>query len=98
VVRKAAAGFGGAIRLRAQTPRTRKNSSTALQPFHTTSLGGSGSPSPCHAVCPTQALEEQRYSHLAYLKRTEPSKYTSVLEQCFTINELRFLADNKWRK
>lgn len=44
------------------------------------------------------ALEEQRYSLLAYLKRTEPSKYKSVLEQCFTLKELRILANDKWRK
>ena len=44
------------------------------------------------------ALEEQRYSLLAYLKRTETSKYQSVLEQCFTAKELRILANDKWRK
>ncbi len=44
------------------------------------------------------ALEEQRYSLLAYLKRTESSKYPSVLEQCFTAKELRILANDKWRK
>ena len=43
-------------------------------------------------------LEEQRHSLLAYLKRTEPSKYKSVLEQCFTLKELRILANDKWRK
>ena len=37
-------------------------------------------------------------SLLAYLKRTEPSKYKSVLEQCFTLKELRILANDKWRK
>ncbi len=44
------------------------------------------------------ALEEQRYSLLAYLKRTESSKYQSVLQQCFTPKELRILANDKWRK
>ena len=44
------------------------------------------------------ALEEQRYSLLAYLKRTESSKYQSVLEQCFTQKEMRILANDKWRK
>jgi small subunit ribosomal protein S15 len=44
------------------------------------------------------ALEEQRYSLLAYLKRTESGKYKSVLEQCFTMKELRILANDKWRK
>jgi small subunit ribosomal protein S15 len=44
------------------------------------------------------ALEEQRYSLLAYLKRTESGKYKSVLEQCFTLKELRILANDKWRK
>ena len=44
------------------------------------------------------ALEEQRFSLLAYLKRTEPAKYQIVLEQCFTPKELRILANDKWRK
>jgi small subunit ribosomal protein S15 len=44
------------------------------------------------------ALEEQRYSLLAYLKRTQATKYQSVLEQCFTPKELRILANDKWRK
>jgi small subunit ribosomal protein S15 len=44
------------------------------------------------------ALEEQRFSLLAYLKRTESSKYESVLQQCFTPKELRILANDKWRK
>ena len=44
------------------------------------------------------ALEEQRYSLLAYLKRTETSKYHDVLQQCFTPKELRILANDKWRK
>ena len=44
------------------------------------------------------ALVEQRYSLLAYLKRTESSKYQSMLEQCFTPKELRILANDKWRK
>ena len=44
------------------------------------------------------ALEEQRFSLLAYLKRTEPAKYQVVLEQCFTPKELRILANDKWRK
>ncbi len=44
------------------------------------------------------ALEEQRFSLLTYLKRTEPTKYQSVLEQCFTPKELRILANDKWRK
>ncbi len=44
------------------------------------------------------ALEEQRFSLLAYLKRTEPAKYQIVLEQCFTPKELRILANDKRRK
>ena len=45
----------GTFPLRAQTPRTRKNKSIAVQRQDTAALGGSGSPSPCHAACPTQA-------------------------------------------
>ncbi len=49
----------GTFRLRERTRRTRKNSSTGVQsPSATTSLGGSGSPSPCHAACATQAEGE----------------------------------------
>jgi len=33
----------------------RRNSSTAVHPLAATWLGGTGSPSPCHAACPTQA-------------------------------------------
>jgi small subunit ribosomal protein S15 len=43
------------------------------------------------------AMVEQRYALLAYLKRTEASKYPSILEQCFTPKELRILANDKWR-
>ena len=41
----------GTFPLRAQTPRTRKNSSTAVQPLHKASLGGSGSPLSALLIC-----------------------------------------------